>query len=291
MHVDEIQTTPELLRQLLTEQYPQWAGLPIKAVESVGTDHNIYRLGEDMAVRLPKIHWANKQSKLEHDWLPKLAPHLPLKIPEVLALGKPNQSYPYQWSVCRWLKGESAIGAEFANTAQVARQLAEFVLALQKISTTGAPQSGRGVPLITRDETVRHCIAALQDQIDAAAVTRAWEDALEAPSWQHPPVWIHGDLLAGNLLLQEKELIAIIDFGNLGLGDPAVDCITAWNLLDAKTRKVFRDVLQIDDATWLRGRGWAMSVALIAWPYYQHSSPAIARFSKRTIEEIIIDNQ
>jgi aminoglycoside phosphotransferase (APT) family kinase protein len=296
MHADEVETDASLVRRLLAAQFPQWADLPITPVPSAGTDNAIYRLGDDMAVRLPRIHGATEQVDKEHRWLPRLAPLLPLAIPVPLAKGTPGEGYPWHWSVYRWLEGENATIERIADPRQAATELAQFIAALQRIDPTGGPPPGphnfsRGVPLAMRDPLTRAAIANLHGTLDADAVTAAWEAALQAPAWRRPPVWIHGDLQSGNLLAVQGRLSAVVDFGGLGVGDPACDLIVAWNLLSAETRDVFRAALPVDDATWARGRGWALSVGLIALPYYQSTNPVLAGIARRAIDEALADHK
>jgi aminoglycoside phosphotransferase (APT) family kinase protein len=296
MHVDEVDTDVSLVVRLLTAQFPQWADLPIKPVPSAGTDNALYRLGDDMAVRLPRIHWAAGQVNKEHEWLPRLAPFLPLAIPMPLAKGEPGEGYPWHWSVCRWLEGENATSERIANPRQAAIDLAQFVAALQQIDATGGPPPGpdnsyRGEPLAMRDTGTREAIATLRGMLDAKAATALWNAAIEAPAWHGPPVWIHGDLQSGNLLAVDGRLSAVIDFGCLGVGDPACDVMAAWLFLPAETRAVFRNALQVDDATWARGRGWALWFGLIALPYYQSTNPVLAGIARRAIEEVLADHR
>lgn len=289
MHADEVITDAALVRRLLTAQFPQWAGLPIAPVPSAGTDNALYRLGDEMAVRLPRIQWATGQVALEQRWLPMLAPHLPLTLPVPLAVGQPGAGYPWRWSVWRWLPGENATFDRLGDPGQAAVELAHFIRALQQIDPTGAPTSSRGVPLITRDPEVRRAIAAMDGMLDAAAITAEWEAALAAPEWAGAPVWIHGDLQPGNLLAQTGRFRAVIDWGCMGLGDPAVELLVAWNLFDAASRAVLRAALAVDDATWGRGRGWALSMALIALPYYLHTNPGIVAMAWRILDELLAD--
>ncbi len=275
MHAHEVDVDQFVVGRLLAAQFPQGAHLPIEPVRSAGTDNAIYRLGEDMALRFPRIPAATARLEKELRWLPRLAPDLPLAVPVPLAKGTPAEGYPWLWSIYRWLKGENAALDRFAEPRQAAIDLAHFIIALQRIDPTGGPPPGehnfgRGVPLAKRDPRVRAAVASLDTMLDADAVTAAWEAALHTPAWQGPPVWIHGDLSPGNLLLVQGRLSGVIDFGGLGVGDPACDLIAAWSLFSADTRDVFRSALAVDDATWARGRGWALSVALIALPYYRH---------------------
>ncbi|MFN8475843.1 MAG: aminoglycoside phosphotransferase family protein [Anaerolineae bacterium] len=294
MHAEEVDTDITLVRRLLLAQFPQWADQVLAPVESAGTDNALYRLGGDMVVRLPRIHWAVDQVLKEQRWLPLLAPRLPLAIPLPLGLGTPAEGYPWHWSVYRWLDGENATAARVADTRQAAVDLAHFIAALQRIDTTGGLLPGphnseRGVPLAARDATTRTAIAALRDAIDTDAATAAWEESLHTPEWRSAPVWLHGDLQPGNLLVQHGRLSAVIDFGCLGVGDPACDLMPAWTLLSGDSREDFRAALQVDDAMWARGRGWALSFGLIALPYYQTTNPVLAGIARRAIAEVLAD--
>ena len=296
MHVDEVDIDVALVRRLLAAQFPQWAHLPLAPVESAGTDNALYRLGDDRVVRLPRIKGAAGQAEKERAWLPRLAPHLPLAVPVPLAMGTPGEGYPFSWSVYQWLEGETAIIERIADPRLAATQLAQFLTALQRIDPAcgpppAPPNSFRGVPLAMRDAQTRAAIAALHGVLDTDAVKAAWEASLDAPVWQGSPLWIHGDLQSGNLLTAHGRLSAVIDFGCLGVGDPACDLIVAWNLLSAETRNVFRAALSVDEATWVRGRGWALSVGLIALPYYQTTNPILAEISRYAIREVLADQQ
>ena len=292
MHVDEVDTNVSLVRQLLNTQFPHWANLPIRHAHSTGTGNALYRLGDDMVVRLPRIPSAVGQVDKEQKWLPRLAPFLPLNIPIPLGKGKPSDGYPWHWSVYRWLEGEDATTAPIADPHQAATGLARFIIALQGIEAAGGPPPGghnfyRGVPLAMRDHETREAIAALHDVIDTGEVTTAWDAAIETPVWSRAPVWIHGDLHAGNLLVHQGRLSAVIDFGGLGVGDPACDVMAAWVFLSAENRPLFREMLQVDDETWDRGRGWALSFGLIALPYYQTTNPVLAAIARRAINEAL----
>jgi aminoglycoside phosphotransferase (APT) family kinase protein len=284
------------VRRLLTAQFPEWADLALEPVASVGTSNALYRLGDDMVVRMPRVEWVTAEVEKEHRWLPRLAPQLPLAIPVPLALGAPTEDYPWQWSVYRWLDGANAIVEQVADSREAATALAEFVLALQQIDTAGGPRPGahnyfRGVPLAARDAQTRAAIVRLDGVVDTEDVTAAWEEALGAPSWDAPPVWIHGDLLPGNMLVEQGRLSAVIDFGGLGVGDPACDLLGAWSFLSADTREVFRVSVSVDDAAWSRGRGWALSVALIALPYYKSTNHVFADLAARMIDEVLTDRE
>ena len=291
MHHDEIDSDSDLVRQLLRAQQPQWADLPIEPVSSTGTDNALYRLGDDMVVRLPLRPSSVGPVDKEHRWLPELAPHLPLEIPVPLVRGQPIEGYPWPWSVYPWLEGEDASLAHF-DLRQAAADLAAFIAALHSLDPSGGPKPsianfGRGVPLSRRDRDTRRAISASHDLIDTAAVTAAWDKALGVPTWDRPPVWIHGDLAAGNLLVQDGRLTAVIDWGALGVGDPACDLMVAWELFDAESREVLRTELAVDDATWERGRGWALSTAIVALPYYQHTNAFMAAQARHKLAVVL----
>ena len=289
MHADEVDTDVSLVRRLLAVQFPQWAGLPIDPIASYGTDHDIYRLGEHLAAQLPRIGWAAKQAVKEAEWFPKLAPHLPLAIPVQLAMGHPAEGYPFDWSVYEWLPGENANGT-IDDLDRAAVDLAEFVEALRRIDTTDAhPRrvGSRGGPLAEGDERVRRSIAQLGDRIDRSAALRSWEESLEAPRWDGDEVWVHGDLLPGNLLVVAGRLSAVIDWGGLNVGDPACDLQPAWNVFAGDSRERYRAELDVDDASWLRGRGWALSQAVSALPYYWDTNPGMIRQASHALEQVL----
>jgi aminoglycoside phosphotransferase (APT) family kinase protein len=285
MHSDEVDVPADLVRRLLDLRFPQWAELPLVHVPSYGTDARLYRLGSGLVVRLPKIQWATSQIEMEESLLPRLAPHLPVEIPEVVAVGEPAFGYPWRWAVYRWLDGTPPR----AGTAKLARALAAFIAALQAIDATDAPRgTHRGGPLKLRDDATRAAIAQIDDEVDVAAVTRAWEEALAVPGWSRDPVWFHGDILEGNLLVRDGRLTGVIDWGCACAGDPAFDYAIAWSLL-APVRQTFRAATGIDDPTWARARGLALSQAVIALPYYLHTSPPIAARSRLIIREVLAD--
>lgn len=295
MHDDEVETDVPLVRRLLARQFPQWADLPLAPVPSAGTDNALYRLGDDLTVRLPRIHWAAGLADKEYEWLPKLAPLLPLPIPVPLVKGEPAEGYPWSWSVQGWLPGGNATRDRIADMAQFARDLAGFITALHGVDPTGGPPAGplnfsRGVPLPARDVGTRKAIASLQGVVDTGTATTAWDAALSAPMWDGPPVWLHGDLQSGNLLAVEGQLSAVIDFGCLGVGDPACDLQVAWNLLTPDARSLFRDALGVDDATWVRGRGWALSCGLGAVSHYQYTNRVLAGIGRYGIDQVLADH-
>lgn len=290
MHADELDIDVSLVRRLLAAQFPRWTDLPLEQVEHAGTDNAIYRLGEEMSVRLPRIHWAVGQAEKEQRWLPTFAPYLPLAVPVPLATGRPGEGYPWPWSISPWLDGEEATADGIADLREAATDLARFVAALQAIDLDGAPRASRGVPLAMRDAPTREAIEALRGTIDADAATEAWNAALGAPVWHGRPVWVHGDLLPGNLLVEQGKWSGVIDFGGLGVGDPACDLMIAWALFAGESRDAFRAALSVDDATWARGRGHALSWALVFIPYYVDTNPVGVAAARRALDEVLADH-
>ena len=258
--------------QLVAAQFPEWADLPVVPVAANGWDNTTFRLGEDLSIRLPNAAGYVAQVAKEHRWLPILAPHLPLPIPEPVALGRPDVAYPWPWSIYRWIDGEPGRDDRIADRNALAADLARFLTALQAIDASDGPPAGahsffRGGPLVVYDAETRTAIERAADVIDAAACTGVWEKALNS-RWTRPPVWVHGDVAPSNLLvdpnpLQKGVLRAVIDFGCSAVGDPACDLVMAWTYFDDESRSVFRDVLALDDDTWDRTRGWALWKAVI----------------------------
>jgi aminoglycoside phosphotransferase (APT) family kinase protein len=285
---------PALVRRLLASQFPQWADLPLTRLQPAGSDNVIYRLGQDMSVRLPRGPWAAGLTAKEHEWLPRLAPHLPLPIPVPLGAGHPAFGYPWDWSVSKWLPGETATVEALADPRRTARELAEFLLALQHaLPVDAAPKPHdevTGVPLRKRDHATRAAIAAVEGTFAGSAMTAVWDAALRAPAWDRAPVWFHGDLHLGNLLISGGHLCAVIDFAGLGAGDPACDLVIAWNLLSPRTRPVFRATLEADDATWARAKGWALSTGLSAYTAYAAANPIVAMNTRRQISQVLLDH-
>ncbi|MBA2313171.1 MAG: aminoglycoside phosphotransferase family protein [Actinobacteria bacterium] len=291
MHPDEIDTDVALVRRLLFRQFPRWADLTIVRVVSYGTDHDVYRLGDQLAARLPRIAWAVGQAAKEAEWLPKFAPHLPLAVPVQLARGHPAEDYPFEWSVYEWLPGESGKGT-IDDLNQAAVDLAAFVKALREVDATDAhPRlpGARGAPLAELDEQVRESIAQLGDRIDGDLALLLWQDSLNAPDWDGEEVWVHGDLLPGNLLITDGRLSAVIDWGGLNVGDPACDLQPAWNVFEGDNRARYLVELHVDDASWLRGRGWALYQAVSALPYYWHTNPGMVCQASHALAQVLAD--
>ncbi|WP_214475898.1 aminoglycoside phosphotransferase family protein [Mesorhizobium sp. dw_380] len=282
-----------LVRRLVAAQFPQWKDLAVKPVESDGWDNRTFHLGDEMSVRLPSAAAYSLQVEKEHRWLPKLAPLLPLPIPVPLAMGIPAEGYPWHWSVYGWIEGETAKRERIANLSQFAADLAGFLIALKRIDASGGPPPGqhnffRGGPLTVYDGETRQAITALGSRIDASVASAVWEEALAA-TWRGRPVWFHGDVSWGNLLVEGGRLSAVIDFGTSGVGDPSCDLAIAWTLFEGESRQAFRAGLALDDATWARGRGWALWKALITAAGHI-DNPVEVEKSWRVIDAVLADH-
>ena len=256
-----------LVQRLIQAQFPQWAGLDIHPVANGGWDNRTFRVGQDLVARLPSAEAYATQAEREQQWLGRLAPRLSQPIPEVVGLGTPALGYPWKWSVRRWLDGETAAPERIGSLQEFAQDLACFLCSLQAAPSTGGPEPGpdtffRGGSLAVYDTETRRAIGLLAHRLDTEAATAVWETAL-ASWWMCEPVWVHGDMGVGNLLVADGKLSGVIDFGQFCVGDPACDLAPAWTLFDATTREVFRANLPLDQATWARGRGWALWKALI----------------------------
>jgi aminoglycoside phosphotransferase (APT) family kinase protein len=248
----------------------------------------LYRLGDHLCARLPRVEtWAEDLDK-EWRWLPELAPRLSLPVPEPVARGHPTDWYPFSWAIYGWIEGQPYADALVEDEQQAAAELARFVGELRQVDPAGAPRGGRR-PLRELDVDTRAAISSAQDVIDSDAAMAAWERALRAPAWTGTPVWIHADLLRPNLLVRDGRLCAVIDFGGAGIGDPAADVIAAWSVFGPTGRGVFRDALEVDDGTWGRARGFALHQAALIIPYYAETNPGFVAPARRTIEEIVAD--
>jgi aminoglycoside phosphotransferase (APT) family kinase protein len=318
-----------LARRLVDSQFPQWRELPLRRLDQAGSDHVIYRLGAELSARFPRHSGAVGQAAKEAAWLPHLAPHLPLAVPVPVAVGRPDFDYPWSWGVSRWLPGSSADGlggsveaalklADFLSTlhSQPVPSPMDEISPDDRLPHGRSPDDrvpdghlpdGRlpddrrpdavplagceldAEPLASRDQVTRAAIAELAGVFDAAALTRVWEEALDAPAWSRPPVWFHGDFHTGNLLAAGGRLSAVIDFGGLGVGDPATDLQIAYTLLEPAPRAAFRAALDLDEATWARGRGWTLTGGLLAYRAYATGDARIAAQTTRQITAALAD--
>ncbi|MDA8200381.1 MAG: aminoglycoside phosphotransferase family protein [Thermaerobacter sp.] len=286
MHTDEREIDEALVRQLLVDQFPAWAALPLHRVEPSGTVNAIFRLGEDLSVRLARRDGPTARGGKEARWLPHLAAALPLDIPSPVAQGRPNRDYPWFWDIHTWVAGET-LPVEALDAIQAARDLASFVAALQQVDLAGGP-AGRGVPLAERDGDFRHWLARFDGDPAVAAV---WAAALTSPPWPGPPVWHHGDLDARNWLVRDGRIRGVIDWGEMGVGDPACDVMVAWKLHSAAARDAFRAALPTDDATWARARGWVALQAVAVLAYYTPANnPTLYHEAERWLEVLLCES-
>jgi aminoglycoside phosphotransferase (APT) family kinase protein len=283
-----------LVRRLVRSQFPEWGDLPIVPVEVDGWDNRTFHLGDEMSVRLPTAAGYAPSVEKEQRFLPFLAPHLPLPVPVPLARGVPGEGYPFHWSVNRWLHGETAGIERIRDLNSFAASLADFLTALQGVDASAGPPAGahsffRGGALATYDDETRRSIATLAGRIDAVPALAVWEAALSS-AWTREPVWFHGDVAAGNLLVGDGRLVAVIDFGTCGVGDPACDLVIAWTMFSGASRETFRRALPLDADTWARARGWGLWKALITLAATLDSEPAAAA-PRREIDAVITDHE
>ncbi|MCB0912053.1 MAG: aminoglycoside phosphotransferase family protein [Propionibacteriaceae bacterium] len=281
--------TAELVQRLLAEQAPQWADLPVVPVPQDGWDNRSYRLGDELTVRLPSHERYAAAVAKEDRWLPVLAPQLPLPIPEPVFAGRPSAAYPMPWSVRRWLPGEPATGRTVADPVRFAGDLSGFLRALWGADATGGPAAGvhsffRGCPPSHYDEETRRRIDHLAGRVDGPAALAVWQDALGS-TWTGRPVWFHGDVAVGNLMVDRGELAAVIDFGTCGVGDPACDLVIAWTFLEGRARTAFAEAVDLDRGAWARARGWALWKALISVT----DDPVASAEPLRVLAEVLAD--
>ena len=289
MHRDEVEVSARLVRRLLASQCPHLADLPVTRVHSTGTVNAIYRLGEELCVRLPRVQGWAADLDTELAWLPRLAPVLPLDVPHPVHEGEPDQGFPFRWAVYEWLPGATFDEDALDDLGAAAGALSGFVHALRRVDTNGAPRCRRSRPLEPLDPEVRAAIAAIADTVNVDAVTTAWEASLRGRQSDASTMWCHGDLLRPNVLIREGRVSAVLDFGSAGVGDPAVDVIPAWAIFGKAGRHLFRAALEVDDATWLRARGLALHQALMIIPYYRDTNPGFVASARRTVEQVLAD--
>ncbi|MGW1060488.1 aminoglycoside phosphotransferase family protein [Micromonospora rubida] len=283
----------ELVSRLVAEQFPEWAGLPVRPVADGGWDNWTFHLGSGMSVRLPSASEYALAVDKEHRWLPALAPRLPLPIPTPVAKGEPGAGYPFSWSVYSWLEGEPASPDRIDDPVRFAVDLAGFLSALHSIDPAGGPRPGRhnwyrGGSLRTYDGEARRALAALDGHVDVDLAAEIWTTALDA-LWDGTETWFHGDVAQGNLLLDEGKLAAVIDFGTCGVGDPACDLAIAWTLLTADGRQAFRERLSLGEETWARGRGWALWKTLVTCARALERADEQAATPQRVLDGILAE--
>lgn len=293
MHAGQVDVTADVVGRLVAAQFPAWGGLGVRPLASDGTVNALFRLGQDVVLRFPlepRADAAQRDSLVrEQDSARRIAAHSQLEVPEPLALGAPGEGYDGWWTVYRWIDGEPATPENLADPEAVARDLADYVRALHAMDTDGRSRStgARGGPLAERVDPVREAFEQSTELVDVPALQRVWSRCLAAAAFPGPDVWIHADLMPGNLLVDAGRLTAVIDLATVGFGDPAVDLMPAWNLFGQPARDTYRRELAVDDATWERGRGWAIVQAIVALPYYVDSNPAMAGTARRTLAAVL----
>lgn len=258
----------ELVKTLIAKQFPKWKELEVRPVKRSGWDNCTFHLGDNMIVRMPSAKDYAMQVGKEQRFLPLLAPHLPLSIPTPLAQGKPDEGYPLNWSIYKWIEGESAANAQIEDLSLFAKSLAEFLIAFHKVDASNGPAAGehsfhRGGSLSYYDQEFREALSLVQKKIQSEKALALWEHALKT-HWRNKPVWVHGDISAGNLLVKDGKLSAVIDFGQLAVGDPACDLAISWTLFNDDRREIFLSTLQLDSDTIIRGKAWTLWKALLA---------------------------
>ncbi len=293
MHNDAYHIDESIVRKLVNAQFGNWSHLTLRRIDSTGTDNAIFRLGDELCIRLPLIPSASEKLSKELACLPFL-PALPLEIPRLMGSGNATEDYHSRWAVHQWIDGNNVQAEGLNDMHEAAESLANFICILHSSDASMIPSCGqhnnfRGCPLAKRDKLTRQAISNLSDIYDAASLQAFWENALTIPTWTNDSVPIHGDIHAGNLLMKNGEITAVLDFGLMGFGDPAVDLIVNWSLLPKGARERFRDILKTDDDTWFRGRSWAFSTALIALSYYHLSNRFMTAMSKHVISEVLED--
>ncbi len=288
MSLDAFNITVALVSQLIAEQFPQWADLPIEPVAVSGWDNRTFHLGDHMSVRLPSGQEYASQVLKEHTWLPILVQHISMQISQPIAMGQPCQSYPFHWSVYRWIDGQSAntLQPDELDFNMIAVQLAQFLHEMHQIDTQAGPVTDRGGSPIFYDEQARSAISKLQNVIDVDVAAAVWNAAIQS-SWHKPAVWAHGDLSSGNILIKDKQLCAVIDFGSITIGDPACDLVIAWTFLQGASRQIFKERINLDDDTWARARGWALWKAMITLAAMEDTTTLQACLQLRIINDIL----
>ncbi|MGO1739262.1 MAG: aminoglycoside phosphotransferase family protein [Actinomycetaceae bacterium] len=289
LHEDEITVEDSAVRRLVDDQFPQWSGLPLRRLPPTGTDNQLFRLGEELVVRMPRVPGAGDSALWEHAWLPRLAPHLPLTVPTPVALGEPGAGYPWHWTVVPWVEGAEPT-VEVIDPQTWATSLAAFVRACRAVPAMDGPvrTSGRGAPVADLEEWVREWTARADSSlISRDAVLALLRDALAAPRFEGEPVWFHGDLHEGNLLVRDGRLAAVIDWGTAGRGDPAIELNAMWGYLPEQVSGLYREGLGLDEAAYRRGRGFALAPAISGMTYYRDTAPHLARLNLRTVQRLV----
>lgn len=286
----EIDVTEDLVRSLVDSQFPQYGPLALSLVGN-GWDNSIYRLGNELSVRMPRRALAAPLILNEQRWLPEISQRLSVPIPAPLAFGVPDDDYPWHWSVVRWFAGETAAASGLVPGEHSV--LASFLNELHQPAPRDAPENPyRGIPLRNRHDITIKNLNQLARELEpakaelgfsVATAIDAWDQAVAIPAYNGPPVWLHGDLHPLNVVTAEKRIVAVIDFGDITSGDPATDISAGFMLFDRDSLLEFKTALGCDENTWGRARGWAISLGLT---YLAHSgnSPPMEALGQRTLE-------
>ncbi|HZG57312.1 aminoglycoside phosphotransferase family protein [Paenibacillus sp.] len=287
-----IQITIELVRRLIDSQFPKWRNLDIKPVDKSGHDNRTYRLGNEMTVRLPSHERYASAIEKELTWLPIFRPLLSLPIPIPIAKGEPADDYPLPWSINRWIDGDTVTHDNILDLNEFAEDLARFLKELEAIDASRGIPAGvqnfhRGGNLSVYDNETRSIIETLSGPYDQKLLTEIWDLSL-ATRYQAAPLWLHGDVAVGNLLVKNGRLCGVIDFGTMGVGDPSSDLVMAWNFFDDSSREKFLNSMNFDEDTVHRARGWALWKALITYAWNEKGSEA-SNWGKYVMDTIIQD--
>lgn len=286
MHADEVDTDPSLVQRLVAGGFPEWAELPIEPVFPLGTDNANYRLGTDKLVRLPRQESNVTGLERELEWLPRLAPAMPLTVPQPLGRGEAAEGFPFPWGVFTWVDGVNATVDEVAPETAV--DLAHLILSLRSLDAADAPPGLRRATLREHDEWVRSGVAKFHGDHDGEGLLAAWDEALDAPPWQGPPTWCHCDLDLRNVVFRDGRPSGVLDWGWAGAGDPASDAAVGWKMLPAVVREAFWEALGADQAEITRARGWTLrQCAGALWYYTPESNPTVFFEAERWLTEIL----
>ncbi|WP_344756412.1 aminoglycoside phosphotransferase family protein [Gryllotalpicola koreensis] len=291
MHAHQIDVTDDDARRLVATQFPQWAHESVRRVPSYGTTNAMFKLGADKVVRLPFIPGDGVGVPVETAILERIGDELPVAVPRVLATGRPDERYPYTWNVLSWVEGEMPVPEALVDAAGLADDLIDVLARLRELPTEGVRVAQRGGTLAPLADPVHDTMSELDGEFDTDALHRLWDDALGAPLWPGDPVWLHADLLPSNLLVDGRgRLAGLIDWAAAGVGDPSCELLAAWNVFPAESRALFRERLEarlgLDDATWRRGRGWAISQAVLALPYYRATNAGMVEMATRALRAL-----
>lgn len=293
MHEGQWDVAVETVERLVAQQFPRWQGLSVTRVLSGGTVNSLFRLGDEIVLRFSLFPTQDPQRRDEllaaQQTVATVSGQVAVHVPVLMGVGEPGNGYPGFWSAYGWIPGQVATPALVSDLDAFAVELAGFIEALHGAPTDGRSWDGdtRGGPLVDADARVRECIAESARFVDPGRVQAAWDECVDAPRGGRADAWIHADLMPSNLLVRGGRLAAVIDWEMVGIGDPAVDLMPAWNFLPAGSRDTFRRTLQVDDDMWSRGRGWALCQAIVALPYYAETNKVMADTALRTLAALL----